>query len=352
MSLMSGVYKDGLPANIFTLTNCHGMSISVMDIGATWLSCLLPIQHHETSEIEQREILLGTANLDDFQKQTAYMGATVGRVANRIAKGRFTLNDIEYQLPINNGENCLHGGTDGFSHRRWQVEAVTNSHVSFSLISPDGDQGFPGNLHVLVNYQLTDNNQVIIEYVANTDKATPVNLTNHAYFNLLGAETGENILAHRLQVDASQYLSIHDDLIPTGELLSVDNTGFDFNQLKTIKQDFLKDKAQLIASGYDHALVLNQTHNNAINARLLSPDNKVQLQIITSQPALHIYSGNFLQGNPSRKENMQYHNFAGIALETEYFPDSPNQSENILFPDCILTPKKEYKENTTYQFIF
>ena len=361
MTLMPGTFIDGKPAQTLTLKNQNGMSISVMDMGATWLSCLVPLKKvpltkepisNKSDEVELREILLATNHMEDHLKQTAYMGATIGRVANRIAKGRFTLDNVEYQLPINNGENCLHGGIDGFSHRRWQVEKATESKVLFSLMSADGDQGFPGELMVTVEYELTEANEVVICYGAKTNKATPVNLTNHAYFNLMGANEGVNCLNHKLQINSDYYLQIFDDLIPTGQRLPVDNTGFDFRQLKIIEQDFLKGKDQQIASGYDHAFITNHG-NDAFAAKLVSPDNKVTLQMQTSQPALHVYTGNFLKGNPAKRQNSQnqteYQNYAGVALETEYFPDSPNNEQ---FPNCVLQPNENYLEKTVYAFSF
>lgn len=337
-------FVDGQKAKIFTLTNKQGSTISVMDIGATWLSCKIQLKN------EIREVLLGVDSMEKQLAQTAYMGATVGRYANRIAKGQFEINGLHYQLDTNQGKNTLHGGGVGFDKRRWQVLKQENNKIIFELFSADGDQGFPGNLTVSLSYQLTDDNEVLIEYQASCDKACPVNLTNHAYFNLLGAESGENCLGHSLQINAQQYLPTDVQGIPLGALAQVKGSGFDFLTSKKIGRDFMLDEDQKLAAGYDHSFLINSECRDGKQAaaQLISPDNALSMVLSTSAPAVQLYTGNFLAGNPSR-ENSPYNNHAGLALETQFLPDSPNHPE---WPQesCILQPGQTYKSHSGYKF--
>ena len=203
---------DGQSAQLVTLSNVHGMEVTFMDIGATWLSCILPVKGN------RREVLLGVNSMENFDKQASYLGATVGRYANRIANGRFKIDGKTYKLETNQAGNTLHGGPNGFDKRRWSITEQTEASVVFSLVSVDSDQGFPGKLNVSVRYELTEDNRVSIEYTATTDKATPVNLTNHAYFNLLGAEAGHDCLSHIVSINASQFLPTNSVGIPLGNL--------------------------------------------------------------------------------------------------------------------------------------
>lgn len=340
---------DGNTANLIHLVNANGMTISLMDIGATWLSCTLPINNGI------REVLLRSPNMLEHNKHTAYLGATVGRFANRIAKGKFEIDGIQYQLDINNGENALHGGLKGFDKRRWIIEDKSQQHVIFSLFSEDGDQGYPGNLEVSVTFTLTDDNAVNIEYHANTDKKSPVNFTNHAYFNLAGIDSNISVLEHSLQINAKHYLPTTETMIPTGELKPVQNTSFDFTQTKIIGRDFLTDADQKIASGYDHSFIFAKEITNAKNivATLISPSQDVRMHIKTTKPAMQLYTGNFLKGNQGVGKKIENHD--GLALETQYFPDSPNQKQ--LCQDyginCIyLEPEVAYYHQTIYLFEF
>lgn len=347
MSMMQGIFKDGLPAKTFTLKNRNSMTISVMDIGATWLSCRLPLTG--LREKNYREVLLASENIDDYQLQNFYMGATIGRFANRIAKGCFYFKDDVYQLSKNDGEHCLHGGKEGFSHRRWLVEKSEAQKITFILKSDNGDQGFPGQVWVKVSYELTNHNEVIICYRALSDQATPINLTNHAYFNLMGADEGFDCLGHSLQVAADYYLPLNETLIPTGEIKEVTNTHFDFKNSRVIGNNFIDCDEQLLAGGIDHAFVLNSSCYDGITPalKLQSLDGAVSLSVATTKPAIQIYTGNFLQGAPSRKHGVSYKNYSGIAIAPEYFPDSPNQG---LFPSSILQKGEEYLHTSRYCF--
>ncbi|WP_022941632.1 galactose-1-epimerase [Psychromonas hadalis] len=337
-------FLDGLPANIFTLTNKLGSTISLMDVGATWLSCKIQIQG------KGREVLLGINSMQKHLKQQAYLGATVGRYANRIKAGKFVINGKQFQTSVNQAENTLHGGVEGFDKRRWQVAEQLNDKITFSLTSRDGDQGFPGNLVVTVSYQFNEDNEVSIEYRAKTDKTCPVNLTNHAYFNLMGADAGGDCLTHQLQIHADQYLPSDKNGIPIDDFQSVRESSFDFLKKKTIKQDFLTDQQQHQQSGYDHSFLLKSDYQDAkrVALTLTAPDESLQLSVSTNKPTIHIYTGNFLAGCPSRGKQ-HYKNQAGIALETQFPPDAPNNQQGLQGA-VYLQPHQDYHSITRYHF--
>ncbi|QFI38621.1 galactose-1-epimerase [Moritella marina ATCC 15381] len=349
-SMTAEVAFDGRPAQLFELQNNNGMTIMLMDIGAAWLSCKLPVSGVGSHIGELREVLLGQATMADFKQQQSYMGVTVGRVANRIAKGQFSIAGVAYQVDINQAGNTLHGGTVGFDKRRWTAtdNRVENS-IEFELVSPDGDQGFPGELTVRVKYQLTDDNAVVISYSGNTTQATPINLTNHAYFNLLGADSGQLALTHSLSINSDVFVPTDEVGIPTGEWLSVQGGNFDFTIEKRIEQDFMLDMQQQAAKGYDHAFVLDKRClAGALAARLTSPDNRVSLDVFTSKPAMQLYSGNWLAGTADRMGG-EYQDYAGIALETQFVPDALNHPD-WEHPSSILQPGTIYQQQTRYQF--
>ncbi|MGY0614153.1 galactose-1-epimerase [Vibrio sp. FJH11] len=336
---------DGQNANLIHLTNANGMTASFMDIGATWLSCTLPING------EHREVLLRSANMAEHMQQGAYFGAIVGRFANRIAKGQFEVEGQRYQLDINNGENALHGGLNGFDKRRWTIVDHSSQQVVFVLNSPDGDQGYPGNLDVKVTYILSNDNELIIEYGASVDKTCPVNLTNHAYFNLAGEGSEENALAHTLQLNATYYLPTDAGLIPTGEQKPVAGTSFDFTEPKWIGKDFLAEQDQKTAAGYDHAFVFTPEETDGVSAAavLIAPKEDVLMRVKTTKPAIQVYSGNFLAGTPGASK--VYESYDGLALETQYFPDGPNKPEWGLNRG-VLSSGGCYQHQTVYQFEF
>ncbi|MGX9417062.1 galactose-1-epimerase [Vibrio sp. WJH972] len=336
--------SDGNMANIVELTNSQGSSIVVMDIGATWLSCSLALKSGE-----RREVLLGIATMEQFLSQGAYLGASVGRYANRIKQGRFSIAEQAYQLSVNLGGNTLHGGEVGFDKQRWDIIEQADNTVTMTFTSPDGDQGFPGNLEAKVSYTLTEENRVEIEYSAQCDKACPVNLTNHAYFNLLGTDSDQLCLEHTLKLESKSFLPINDVGIPLGINESVEGNGFDFRQPKQIAKEFLLDEQQKSVNGYDHSFILPQTNSlYSPAATLTSPDNEVTMTVFTDKPAIQLYTGNFLGGTP-RREGGVYADHAGVALETQYLPDSPNHPE---WPhsNSILEPGDEYCFTTVYQF--
>ncbi|MDE0870951.1 MAG: galactose-1-epimerase [Flavobacteriales bacterium] len=338
------LYSDGLPSQVFTLTNQQGSSIAVMDIGATWLSCKIQLRN------ELREVLLGVDSMHKHLSQQAYLGATIGRYANRIKHGKFSINDQEYQTETNQAGNTLHGGVEGFDKRRWQLTEQRENKITFSLTSKNGDQGFPGNLKVSVSYSFSEQNEVSIEYFGKIDQACPVNLTNHAYFNLIGADKGGDCLTHHLQINAEYYLPSDDSGIPLGHLKSVVGSSFDFVNGKRIQQGFLSEAQQTRHAGYDHSFLIRDECRGscAIAATLTAPDQSLQLHVKTTKPALHLYTGNFLQGTPSRRLN-PYKNHAGIALETHYFPDSPNHLQWAQHSP-LLQPHQTYHSISSYCF--
>jgi len=334
---------DGLPYRLLTLRNGAGMVVTLMDWGATLLSARVPLPDGSV-----RETLLGCASPEQYVSQAAYLGASVGRYANRIAKSHFELDGVAYPLLPSQGENQLHGGPEGFDKRRWKIVQQNDGEVLFSLDSPDGDQGFPGNLTATARFTLTDDNRLVIEYRATVDKPCPVNLTNHAYFNLDGNLC--DVRNHKLQILADAYLPVDEMGIPPQGLKDVSGTSFDFRSAKAIGQDFLSDDDQRKVKGYDHAFLLQakgDLHQPA--AQVWSADEKLQMTVYTTAPALQFYSGNYLSGTPAR-EHDEYSDWQGIALESEFLPDSPNHSEWPQ-PDCVLRPGEEYVSVTEYHFI-
>lgn len=335
---------DRQPFNIVTLTNANGMQISVMDWGATWISCKMALLNRSL-----QEVLLGCDTPQNYLRQKAYLGATIGRYANRIKNAEINCGVRSFQLEPNEGPNQLHGGPKGFSERRWNLVSHSEHQAVFSIYSPDGDQGYPGNMKATVTYTLTDSNEVAIEYHATVDDDCPINLTNHAYFNLDGPEIDAR--HQKLMINADYFLPVSAEGIPVIGLRSVETSpGMDFRNTKMLLKDFLKDLDQKLVSGYDHAYLL---HNDCADcqkpaARLTSADGRRRLTIYTTEPAIQLYSGNFLAGTPDR-DGGTYSNYAGIALETQFLPDSPNHPE---WPqrNCWIKADGVYKSKTVYQF--
>lgn len=334
---------DGHTAKIFVLKNRQGMRVTLMDIGATWLSCELPIND------EMRDVILGVTTMADHLRQTSYLGATIGRFANRISEGKFTIAGEHYQVDTNQGNNTLHGGAIGFDKCRWHAQQINDNALTFTLLSKNGDQGFPGNLQVKVTYQLSEDNKLTIDYWAVTDKACPVNLTNHAYFNLMG-DSGQTCLQHQLSIAADQYAPVDEMGIPLGHIKKVAGSSFDFRELKEVGQAFLNCQEQKIVAGYDHPFLINTTHQDGkkVAAKCVSPDKKVTLEIATTHPTLQLYTGNYLAGTPNRSGGM-YNNLSGLALETQFLPDAPNHPEWDQ-PSSILLPDGVYAQQTSYHF--
>lgn len=334
---------DGQPYRIVTLRNSAGMVVTMMDWGATLLSCRVPMK-----DGRPRETLLGCATPEDYQHQAAYLGATVGRYANRIANSQFVRDGITTQVTANQGEHQLHGGPEGFDKRRWRIVRQNEQEVLYTLNSADGDQGFPGEFCATARYSLTEDNRITIEFRAKVDKPCPVNLTNHAYFNLDGSQN--DVRQHRLQIFANSYLPVDAFGIPQVGLKEVAGTSFDFLDAKTIADDFLSDEDQKLVKGYDHAFLL-QAKGDVSHpaAHVWSSDNQLQMTVYTSSPALQFYSGNYLDGTPAREQGT-YAAYQGLALESEFLPDSPNHPQWPQ-PDCWLQPDDEYLSLTEYQFL-
>ncbi|WP_058913609.1 galactose-1-epimerase [Entomohabitans teleogrylli] len=333
---------DGQPYRIITLRNSAGMLITMMDWGATLMSCRVPMKDDSV-----RETLPGCPSPEVYQQQSAFLGASVGRYANRIANSQYVYNGETVTLTPSQGAHQLHGGPQGFDKRRWRIALLNTDEVIFRLDSPDGDQGFPGNCQATARYSLTEDNRVAIEFRATVDQPCPVNLTSHAYFNLDGARN--DIRQHRLQLFADRYLPVDENGIPCRDLSAVAGTSFDFREPKRISQDFLSDDDQRKTKGYDHAFLLNTRGDiKRPAARVWSSDDLLEMTVYTTAPALQFYSGNYLGGTPAREQG-SYQDWQGLALESEFLPDSPNHPEWPQ-PDCILQPGQSYYSLTEYQF--
>ena len=334
------------PVEIYTLTNIHGIEAKVMTYGATIVSLKTPDRAGEF-----KNIVLGFDTIDAYLAGVPYFGATVGRFANRIANGRFTLDGHSYQLPQNDGVNSLHGGRQGFDKRVWSATASQTAHANvlrLTYVSAAGEEGYPGALTVHVTYKLGDDDTLAIEFQATATAPTPVNLANHAYFNLSG-DPARPILGHRLTLNADRYTPVDATLIPTGELRAVAGTAFDFRAPHEIGSRINDADEQLARGhGYDHNWVLNQQQPGEMTlaAVLQDPASGRSLEIRTTQPSLQFYSGNFLNGKPAGGGSV-FEYRTGLCLETQHFPDSPNQAA---FPSTILRPGQVYSEKTLLAF--
>jgi len=333
--------SDNQDIYLFTLTNANGIQVKITNYGGIITSIIVPDKNGKMGDI-----VLGYDSLNQYITNSPYFGATVGRYANRISKGRFTIDGKQYTLAINNGNNSLHGGIKGFDKVVWncgeKITDSTKSELDLSYLSKDGEEGYPGNLRVKALYKLDDHNRLTITYEAETDKATPVNLCNHTYFNL--NEANENILGHFLTLYADQYTQVNSELIPTGALPKVKGTPMDFNNSVMIGAGIQK-----VAGGYDHNFVLTKKKKDGLEmaAQLFDPVSGRQLEILTTQPGIQFYSGNFLDGSVKGKSGKQYRQHFGLCLETQHYPDSPNQPS---FPNTILRPGEKYTQTTVYCF--
>jgi len=339
-----GKMADGKAVERFTLTNANGVVLQAINYGGIITSLRVPDRNGRLDDI-----VLGFDNLDGYLKDHPFFGAIIGRYGNRIAKGAFTLEGKTYKLATNNGVNHLHGGNKGFDKVLWAAEPVAGRNaIAFTRTSPDGEEGYPGNLRVRVTYTLTDANELIVDYAATTDKATPVNLTQHSYFNLAGQASGD-ILGHQLMINADRYTPVDDTLIPTGELAPVAGTPFDFRKSTAIGERINQKDAQLTnGKGYDHNWVLNRKGDGRqLAARVVEPKTGRTLEITTTEPGIQFYSGNFLDGTLTGKAGAVYKHRTGFCLETQHYPDSPNQPK---FPSTILKPGAEYKTSTVFTF--
>jgi aldose 1-epimerase len=341
-----GTMPDGTAVSLYTLSNKNGVSMSVTNYGGIITSLKTPDKNGTL-----QDIVLGYDSLAGYLKSSPYFGALIGRYGNRIAKGKFKLDGKEYQLAQNNDVNNLHGGPNGFDTKVWKIaeHSVDNgSAIKLSYLSKDMEEGFPGNLSVEVIYHLTDSNELRIDYRATTDKKTIVNLTQHSYFNLSG-NTTTDILQHELMLNADQFVPVDKTLIPTGKLKPVQGTPFDFTTPTAIGSRVEKKDDQLtFGGGYDHCWVLNTNGDlSKVAATLHDPVSGRVLSVYTTEPGIQFYSGNFLDGTLKGKYGVTYNHRYGLCLETEHFPDSPNQKN---FPSVELSPGQEYKTTTVYTF--
>jgi len=341
-----GQTADGRQVRLYSLCNANGLKADIMTYGAIVVSLQAPDRKGRMDDI-----VLGYDNLQDYIKNSPYFGAIVGRYGNRIAKGKFTLDGTEYTLATNNNNlNHLHGGIQGFDKVVWDDRPVRRADavgVQLSYWSKDGEEGYPGNLKATVTYLLTNRNELRIEYEATTDKATPVNLTHHGYFNLTGGE--RDILGHVLTLNADTFTPVDEGLIPTGEITPVKSTPMDFTKPTEIGARIAGECQQLkFGGGYDHNWVLNRTGRGmTLAARVYEPTTGRIMEIRTTEPAIQFYSGNFLDGTITGKEGKVYEHRWGFCLETQHYPDSPNKPD---FPSTILRPGEKYQTTTIYRF--
>jgi len=341
-----GTTRDGKSVDLYTLTNAHGIKVRAITYGGIIISLRVPDKNGQFDDV-----VLGYDNLDGYLTASPYFGAIIGRYGNRIANGKFTLEGVEYSLPKNDGPNSLHGGLKGFDKAVWQAEPFENKQgigVIFTYTSRDGEEGYPGNLNTKVTYTLTDQNELIFDYQATTDKATPVNLTQHTYFNLAG-DGKRDILGHELMLNADHFTPVDRTLVPTGEIRSVKGTPLDFAKPTAIGARINEKDEQLIfGRGYDHNFVLTRKGNDlSLAARVYEPTTARVMEVYTTEPGVQFYSGNFLDGTITGKQGHVYRQRYGFCLETQHFPDSPNKPN---FPSTILRPGQTYHSRTVYKF--
>ncbi|MCK9219831.1 MAG: galactose mutarotase [Bacteroidales bacterium] len=325
--------------SLFTLHNSNGIIVKITNYGAIITSIIVPDRNGKAGDI-----VLGFDSLQQYLDGCPYFGAIVGRYANRIARGQFTLDRKHYQLAVNDGKNSLHGGIKGFDKMIWQAKEIGDSTMVglvLTYLSRDGEEGYPGNLNVKVTYTLNNNNEFSALFEATSDKPTPVNLCNHSYFNLNGAN--RDVLNHILTLYADQYTPVDGELIPTGKILPVTHTCMDFNASEPIGS-----RIEQVSGGYDHNYILTKKGRNLeMAAQVYDPETGRQLELLTTQPGVQFYTGNFLDGTLRGKEGKLYEKHFGFCLETQHYPDSPNHHE---FPNTILNPGEKFSEQTVYRF--
>jgi len=336
---------DGKKTDLFVLRNKNGVISEITNYGARVVSLWVPDLNGSFDDI-----VLGCSTLDDYISiKERYFGATIGRYANRIKNGKFKINNTDFILKKNNGPNHLHGGNIGYNDVVWEGKQLDNQTVEFKYLSKNMEEGYPGNLNVKVIYHLSDQNELKIEYFANTDEPTYVNLTHHSFFNLLGAGNG-NINDHLLYINAKSFTPIDSKLIPTGKIELAEGTPFDFNTLTKIGKRLNDEDEQLkFGNGYDHNFVLNNSNSTDIlAARVIEKKSGRILEVYTNEPGMQLYGGNFLDGKTIGKQNKAYDYRSAFCLETQHFPDSPN---NPNFPNTLLKPKNNYYSICIYKFL-
>jgi aldose 1-epimerase len=342
-----GALPDGTSVDIYTLTNSRGVEASITNYGGTVVTLKVPDRSGKMDDI-----VLGCDTLEGYLKNTSYLGAIIGRYGNRIGKARFKLNGVEYTLAANNGENHLHGGLKGFDKVVWRAVPINRPGgpaLRLTYVSKDGEEGYPGTLTTTVTYTLTNNNELKIDYVATTNKATVVNLTHHSYFNLAGAGSGD-ILGHELMINANRFTPTDAGAIPTGELRSVNGSPMDFLKPTAIGARIEQDDEQIrLGIGYDHNWVLNKSRSGALTlaARVYEPKTGRVMEVYTTEPGMQFYTGNYLDGTIAGKGGKSYLKRQAFCLETQHHPDSPNKPA---FPSTALRPGARYTQTTTYKF--
>jgi len=344
-----GKAPGGEDVDLYTLTNKNGAEVAISTYGGVVVSLKVPDRHRKLGDV-----VLGFDSVDGYVGDKSYFGAIIGRYGNRIWHAQFTLDGKTYTLAKNNGENTLHGGIKGFNKAVWtarEISAKDGQALELTYLSKDGEEGFPGNLHVRVVYTLTDANELKIEYFATTDKNTVVNLTNHSYFNLLGVGLGSgDILGHVLMIEADKFTPVDSGLIPTGELRGVTGTPFDFRNPTAIGKRVDSDDEQIkLGKGYDHNFVLRRKMSDRISlaARVTEEASGRVLEVWTTEPGVQLYTGNFLDGSAQGKGGVPYAKRMAFCLETQHFPDSPNHPK---FPSTELKPGERYHTTTIYKF--
>jgi aldose 1-epimerase len=341
-----GTTPAGQKVDVYTLKNQKGMEVNIMTYGGIITSLKVPNKVGVSEEV-----VIGFNNLEQYTKANPYFGALIGRFGNRIAKGKFTLDGKEYKLAANNGENALHGGPEGFHRVIWtaeEVKAGESASLKLKYVSKDMEEGYPGNLTVFVTYTLNNDNSLDVLYEATTDKKTIVNLTQHSYFNL-SSDFTKPILDHEITIDADKLVPVDANLIPTGELTDVTNTPFDFRKAKAVGKEIeAKDDQIKKGLGYDHCWVLNnQDKGERFAASAYDPTSGRLLEVFTDQPGIQFYSGNFLDGTLPMRNGGTYAHRTGFCLETQHYPDAPNQKD---FPSTVLSPGENYKTKTSFKF--
>ena len=346
---LSGLYKSkfetevaGQPTSLYVLKNAKGAEACVTNWGGRLVSVMVPDKNGKMTDV-----VLGYDSIQAYINSTGNFGALIGRYGNRIANGKFKLDGTEYTLPQNDKTNCLHGGPEGFDRQMWTANQTSPQSVELTYLSKDGEVGFPGNLNVKVTYTLTDDNAIDIQYEATTDKKTVVNLTNHSYFNLSGVP-GSTIMDHQLSINADNYTPVDDKLIPTG-IAKVEGTPLDLRQPQTISAHIDDDFDQLTkAGGYDHNWVLNTKGDVAqVAATVYAPTSGILMEVYTNEPGLQVYCGNMMAEKETGKHGTIYPRRGAICLESQHYPDSPNQAD---FPSTVLEPGQTYKSECIYKF--
>ena len=329
---------------LYTLKNANGMEVCITPFGGRIVSVMVP---DRTGEM--RDVVLGFDKISDYQTIPTDFGASIGRYANRIGQGKFTLDGVEYQLPQNIFGHCLHGGPNGWQYSLYSVKEATENSVVLTLSSPDGEEQFPGNVEAQVTYTLTADNAIAIDYKATTDAPTVINMTNHSYFNLTGDPT-QQILDHELMINADAFTPVDDTYMTTGEIAPVAGTPMDFTTAKVVGKEIDNfDYIQLKnGNGYDHNWVLNTAGNKEEAAVVLyAPTTGIELTVYTTEPGIQVYTGNFLDGTVTGKKGIVYNQRVGICLETQKYPDTPNKPE---WPSAVLRPGEKYTSHCTFKF--